>query len=121
VAGIAGDLGRRHSKAIHARAPVILKSSYIEIKHICPRILFLTIPLDQGQQAKRYENNYSQTSQPYDGLHTVQLTVPIPTSIRHPPPLDLQAGVVLESPVHLQPDLLLHLTTPSAEKPVAPI
>lgn len=44
---------RRHPKAIHARAPVILKSSYIEIKKIRHRTLFLMIPLDQGQQVKR--------------------------------------------------------------------
>src|SRR5947209_8783099 len=30
VAGLAGGSSRRHSKAIHARAPVILESSYIE-------------------------------------------------------------------------------------------
>jgi hypothetical protein len=53
----AGDLVDVTPKAIHARAPVILKASDIEIKQICPRTLFLTIPLDQGQQAKRYENS----------------------------------------------------------------
>ena len=52
VAGLGGD-HRRHSKAIHARAPVILKSSYIETKKICPRTFVPHDSLDRGQQAKR--------------------------------------------------------------------